>query len=66
MRTRIKYTGLKIAERLERLYKYCRQDVEVERELYVRLPPLSSAEQALWELSSKINERGLLRRSEIC
>ena len=45
-------------ERLDRLYDYCRQDVEVERELYGRLPPLSPAEQALWELSCKINERG--------
>ena len=47
-----------IAERLERLYSYCQQDVEVERELYERLPPLSAAEQQLWELSSRINERG--------
>ena len=45
-------------ERLQRLYAYCRQDVEVERELYDRLPPLSPAEQALWVLSSQINERG--------
>ena len=28
-------------DRLDRLYEYCRQDVEVERELYSRLPPLS-------------------------
>ena len=46
------------AERLERLYSYCQQDVEVERELYERLPPLSSSEQQLWELSCTINERG--------
>ena len=45
-------------ERLQRLYGYCRQDVEVERELYHRLPPLSAAEQALWVLSCRINERG--------
>ena len=45
-------------ERLDRLYAYCKQDVEVERELYDRLPPLSAAEQALWVLSSRINERG--------
>ena len=46
------------ADRLQRLYDYCRQDVEVERELYYRLPPLSAAEQALWVLSTRINERG--------
>jgi DNA polymerase bacteriophage-type len=45
-------------DRLDRLYSYCRQDVEVERELYNRLPPLSPAEQALWTLSSLINARG--------
>jgi DNA polymerase bacteriophage-type len=45
-------------ERLDRLYAYCKQDVEVERELYGRLPPLSASEQSLWELSSRINQRG--------
>ena len=45
-------------ERLDRLYEYCRQDTEVEREIYRRLPPLSPTEQAVWELSSVINERG--------
>jgi DNA polymerase len=45
-------------ERLQRLYDYCRQDVEVERELYYRLPPLSAAEQTLWVLSCTINARG--------
>jgi DNA polymerase bacteriophage-type len=45
-------------ERLDRLYAYCQQDVEVERELYSRLPPLSASEQPLWELSSWINQRG--------
>ena len=37
---------------------YCKQDVEVERELYTRLSPLPSDEQAIWVLSSKINDRG--------
>jgi DNA polymerase len=45
-------------ERLRRLHNYCKQDLEVERELYARLSPLSPAEQALWTLSSKINARG--------
>ena len=34
------------------------QDCEVARELYYRLPPLSPAEQAVWVLSCRINERG--------
>ena len=41
-----------------RLQQYCRRDVEVERELYRCLPPLSADEQALWELDAKINARG--------
>jgi DNA polymerase bacteriophage-type len=45
-------------ERLNRLFDYCRQDVEVERELYSRLPPLLASEQALWVLSTTINARG--------
>src|SRR5262245_10620659 len=45
-------------ERLDRLYSYCKQDVEVERELYTRLPSLSPAEQMIWQLSNKINNRG--------
>ena len=45
-------------ERLDRLYPYCKQDVEVERELYDRLPPLSVAEQVLWTLDFQINARG--------
>jgi DNA polymerase bacteriophage-type len=44
--------------RLNRLYSYCAQDVEVERELYNRLPPLSQAEQKIWQLSHQINVRG--------
>jgi DNA polymerase len=45
-------------DRLQRLYDYCRQDVEVERELFNRLPPLSASEQLLWELNCRINARG--------
>jgi len=46
------------AERLERLYGYSRQDVEVEREIHYRLPALPPSEQLLWQLSSRINDRG--------
>jgi hypothetical protein len=42
-------------ERLQRLYDYCIRDVEVEHELYHRLPPLSDAEQELWALDAEIN-----------
>lgn len=45
-------------ERLDRLYSYCAQDVRFECELYNRLPQLSPAEQAIWQLSHQINIRG--------
>jgi DNA polymerase len=45
-------------DRRQRLYEYCRQDVEVERELHDRLRPLSTAEHALWVRSAQINQRG--------
>jgi DNA polymerase len=45
-------------EKLDRLYAYCKQDVEVERELYHRVPPLADSEQALWILDAAINQRG--------
>jgi DNA polymerase len=45
-------------DRLQRLYDYCCQDVEVERELHGRLPRLTAAERALWTLDSQINSRG--------
>jgi DNA polymerase len=46
-------------EDLERLHAYCRRDVEVERELFHRLPPLTESEQGLWLLDHKINLRGI-------
>ncbi len=45
--------------RRQRLYEYCRQDVEVERQLTKRLLPLTPAEQELWTLDMRINDRGV-------
>ncbi|VWC95516.1 DNA polymerase I [Burkholderia lata] len=44
----------------EKLYAYCRQDVEVERALHHRLMELSDYEQRVWQLDYRINERGVL------
>lgn len=46
-------------EKYEQLYSYCKQDVEVERELYRRLMKLNPREQKLWELDYTINRRGV-------
>ena len=45
-------------ERLQALYDYCKGDVEAERTLYRWLLPLLPAEQELWRLDQRINDRG--------
>jgi DNA polymerase len=45
-------------DRLQRLYEYCQQDVEVERELYAQLQLLIPHELRLWQLDCIINARG--------
>jgi DNA polymerase bacteriophage-type len=45
-------------EQRARLAQYCVRDVELERELYRRIPPLSAEEQVLWQLDATINARG--------
>ena len=45
-------------ERLQRLYKYAKQDVEVERELCQVLRPLSPEELAIWQFDMRVNARG--------
>lgn len=47
------------AAKLEKLYAYCKQDVEVERQLHRRLLSLSKSEAALWQLDYRINQRGV-------
>ena len=45
--------------KFQKLYDYCKQDVEVERALDERMMQLSDQEQALWVLDYKINQRGV-------
>jgi DNA polymerase len=46
-------------EKLERLYAYCKTDVEVERQLHKRLLGLSTAESRVWLLDARVNARGI-------
>jgi len=46
-------------ERLQRLIRYCRDDVRTEREIRKALIPLSPAEQAVWEFDNRMNDRGV-------
>lgn len=45
--------------KLQILYDYCRQDVEVERAAHARMLELSDDEQALWRMYQRINARGI-------
>ena len=53
-------------ERLQRLYAYCRQDVEVERALGKRLLALRQQEQKLWQLDQVVNDRGVFVDTALC
>lgn len=46
-------------EKFAQLYAYCKQDVEVERQLYKRLMKLSEQERRLWQIDQRINQRGV-------
>lgn len=47
-------------EKLQRLYDYCRQDIEVERALTKRLLLLSQNEREVWRMDQEINNRGIM------
>ena len=46
-------------EAFEALYRRCKRDVELSRELRRRLLPLDEKERKLWALTMKMNERGV-------
>ena len=53
-------------ERKQRLYAYCKQDVEVERKLDKKLLKLTDTEQKLWRLDQVINDRGVFVDVKLC
>lgn len=53
-------------ERKQKLYAYCKTDVEVERELEKRLVQLRPAELQLFWLDAVINERGVYVDTALC
>lgn len=46
-------------DQLERLFEYCEQDTKTEIECAQLVPALPAREQAIWEFTCKINERGV-------
>lgn len=53
-------------DRKQRLFAYCRQDVEVERQLEKRLVRLRPEEQRVWMLDQLINDRGVHIDADLC
>jgi DNA polymerase len=53
------YKKEEFPEKYEQTYKYCMQDVEVERELAKRLMPISKADRKCWLTDYRINRRGV-------
>lgn len=52
-------------EDFQKLYKYCANDVEVERAIDNALPKLSPQEQEIWFLDQAINTRGIQVDTEL-
>ena len=46
-------------EDFEVLYRYCMQDVVAERAVMLRFPPMPARERRVYELSERINDRGV-------
>jgi DNA polymerase bacteriophage-type len=53
------YTRESHPDKFDALYNYCRQDIEVERQLFKRLLRLTDRERAVWLLDYRINQRGV-------
>jgi DNA polymerase len=59
-------TGPIDPDKLERLIEYCKNDVEVEREIDKKLPDLDPREQRIWFLDQHINDTGVRIDVEAC
>jgi len=53
------WTAEDVPEKFQRLYDYCKSDVEVERAIDNRMMRLSEQEQHVWVLDQLINQRGI-------
>lgn len=53
-----RWTPQTAPEDFQKLYSYCVTDTNVERELFLRLPPLPPIERKIWKLDQKMNHRG--------
>lgn len=52
-------------DELQRLYEYCKQDVEVERQIATKLPELEPEELAFWRWIEELNDYGIYTDQEL-
>jgi len=57
--TSLRFTTQSNPEEFNKLYKYCKTDVLIERQISQKLKPLSKYEQRIWQLTQKINMYGV-------
>ncbi len=53
-----RYTPENAPDDFAKLYSYCGDDLLAERDLFLKLPPLSDNERRVWLLNQKMNHRG--------
>jgi DNA polymerase len=53
------YTWWEDPERIARLATYCAVDVQVAREVFLRIRPMPDDERRVWRLDQEINQRGV-------
>jgi DNA polymerase len=53
-------------ERFLELVPYCADDVRAERAIDDIVPPMSAAEQQIWQMDQEFNDRGWLTDPEVC
>jgi len=57
--TSLRFTTQSNPEEFNKLYRYCKTDVLIERQISQKLKPLSKYEQKVWQLTQKINMYGV-------
>lgn len=56
---RVRITKDMEPDRYETTYRYCKNDVSTEREIYKKLPRLNEIEEKVYHMDARINDRGI-------
>lgn len=53
-------------EKIERLARYCADDIRTETAIFDKIMPLPASEQAVWFLNQRLNDRGVYINEPLC